>query len=139
MRNSADFVKDIITDPEVNAIIPSDKFSPYLVQRYISGVSPAHCNLLNTVLNSKLTTWRDEQEIYDFLKILIPKSKTVQYQYFGKTGEGFETKVDLDNLSKILEMPKKEIVEMLKCFPKLENNLIEDKEKILKVKSKEVK
>ena len=134
MRNSADFVRDIITNPEISPITPTDNFAPFLVQKYISGISPAHCNLINTVLNGKLGEWRDPQEIYNLLKILLPKNKEVSYRYFGKASDKKEYKVDIEALAESLELPKKEIIEMLNYFPELEKELIDEKEKILKAR-----
>jgi hypothetical protein len=136
MRNSSDFVRDIVTNPELSKISPSDHFVAYLVQKYISGISPAHCNLVNSVLNDKLWVWKDAQEIYDFLKILLPKSESVHFQYFGKPVEKTESRVDVDSLASILELPKREVLEMLKYFPELEKDLIDEKEKILKARKR---
>lgn len=134
MRNSADFVRDIITNSELSQITPSDNFVPYLVQKYLSGISPAHCNLVNSLLNGKLGSWRDQQEIYDLLKIILPKSKGVSYKYFGKASDKKEGKVDIDALAKSMELPRKEVMEMLRYFPDLEKALIDEKEKILKAR-----
>jgi hypothetical protein len=132
MKNSSDFARDILSTKNHKDISPCDHFIPYLVQKYISGASPEHCNLINTILNSRLQVWKDDQEIYDFLKCFIPKKKSSYFTYFGNKNKEKESKVDLDSLSSALEISKKEINDMIQYFPELEESFKEDKEKILK-------
>jgi hypothetical protein len=132
MKNSSDFARDILSTKNHKDISPCDHFIPYLVQKYISGASPEHCNLINTILNSRLQVWKDDQEIYDFLKCFIPKKKSSYFTYFGSKNKEKESKVDLDSLSSALEISKKEINDMIQYFPELEESFKEDKEKILK-------
>lgn len=133
MRNSSDLAKDILCDKEFSELAPCDNFVPFLIQKYISGVHPTYCNLINDTLNNKLHSWNDCQEIYDFLKCLIPK-KNCRYRYFGINHEEKETSLDLISLSSVLEISIKELKQILEMFPELEKNLKEDKEKILKLK-----
>ena len=132
MKNSSDFARDILSTKNHKDISPCDHFIPYLVQKYISGSSPEHCNLINTILNSRLSVWKDNQEIYDFLKCFIPKKKSSYFTYFGSKTKEKESKVDLDYISSALEISKKELNEMIQYFPELEESFKEDKEKILK-------
>jgi hypothetical protein len=132
MKNSSDFARDILSTKNHKDILPCDQFIPYLVQKYISGSSPEHCNLINTILNSRLSVWKDNQEIYDFLKCFIPKKKSSYFTYFGSKNKEKESKLDLDGISSALEISKKELNEMLKLFPELEESMKEDKEKLLK-------
>lgn len=134
MKTSADFTRDILTNANHSDISEGDSFVPYLVQKYISGVSPEHCNLINSILNTKLCEWNSNQEIYDFLKCFIPKRKGCYYKYFGGGLEDKPLKVDVGSIAKSLEIPTSEVVTMLKYFPQLAKNLTEDKEKILKAK-----
>jgi hypothetical protein len=132
MKNSSDFARDILSTKNHKDILPCDQFIPYLVQKYISGSSPEHCNLINTILNSRLSVWKDNQEIYDFLKCFIPKKKSSYFTYFGSKNKEKESKLDLDGISSALEISKKELNEMIKLFPELEESMKEDKEKLLK-------
>ena len=134
MRQSTDFARDIISSKELSDITPCDNFVPYLVQKYLSGASPQLCNLLNSVLNNRLLDWRDDQAIFDFLKCVLPKSKTDYFKYFGKPSDKKTTKVDVAAISDALEISKKELLEMIECFPELEETMVEQKEKILKAK-----
>jgi hypothetical protein len=132
MKNSSDFTRDILKNKELEEISSSDQFIPYLVQKYISGVSPEYCVLINNVLNTKLLVWKDPQEIYNLLKILIPKKKYINYRYFGKPANKKESKVDEETICNNLEISRRELHIMLETFPELEKELIEQKEKILK-------
>jgi hypothetical protein len=134
MKNSTDFTKDILTCKTQKNILPCDNFVPFLVQKYISGVSPEHCNLINTILNSRLLVWKDEQEIYDFLKCFIPKRNSSYFKYFGKPLKNKEYKIDFETICQALEISEKELTVMIEYFPEIEESLKEDKEKILKVK-----
>lgn len=134
MKNSTDFTKDILTCKTQKHILLCDNFVPFLVQKYISGVSPEHCSLVNTILNSRLLVWKDEQEIYDFLKCFIPKRNSSYFKYFGKSSKNKEYKIDFETICHALEIPEKELREMIEYFPEIEESLKEDKEKILKVK-----
>jgi hypothetical protein len=132
MKNSSDFARDILSSRNHKDVLPCDNFIPYLVQKYVSGASPEHCNLINTILNGKLSLWRDEQEIYDFLKCFIPKKKSAYFTYFGKKKKEKETKVEIERISSALEISQKELLELIELFPELEESMIETKEKILK-------
>jgi hypothetical protein len=134
MKNSSDLARDILSSKNHKDLAPCDNFIPYLVQKYISGASPEHCNLINTILNGKLSLWRYEQEIYDFLKCFIPKKKSAYFTYFGKKKKEKETKVEIERISSALEISQKELQELLEMFPELEDSMVEDKEKILKSK-----
>jgi hypothetical protein len=134
MKNSSDFARDILVSKDHKDILACDQFVPFLIQKYISGASPEHCNLINSILNTRLSSWRDEQEIYDFLKCIIPKKGSAFFKYFGKSVDKKETKVDIAALSASLEISKKEVTEMLEYFPDLQDSLKEDNEKILKAK-----
>jgi hypothetical protein len=80
----------------------------------------------------KLNVWCDDQEVYDFLKCFIPKKKGCYFKYFGKSSDKKPSKIDMQALAASLEIPTREALDMLKYFPQLEKNLIEEKEKILK-------
>jgi len=133
MRNSSDLAKDILCEKEFSELSPCDNFVSFLVQKYVSGVHPTYCNLVNDILNNKLHSWNDCQEIYDFLKCLIPK-KNCRYKYFAIKHEEKEIKLELNSISSCLEIPVKQLKELLEIFPELEKNIKEDKEKILKLK-----
>jgi len=132
MKNSTDFTKDIITDKEFHKINQGDNFQPYLIQKYISAISPDHCILINEILNTKLKNWKDDQEIYDFLKCIMPKAKECNIRYFKTAPEKKEYKVDLKGISESLEISMKELKEMLDYFPDLIKTMQESPETILK-------
>ena len=134
MKNPFDFVKDILTKPEFQDISPCDSFVPFLVQKGISGSSPECCNLVNNVLNTKLLEWRDNQQICDMLTILVPKKKGAGYKYYGKAAPKKEVKVDIEGISNALEISQRELKQMLEYFPELEESMVEDKEKVLKLR-----
>lgn len=139
MKIPTDFARDILKNKEYIELSPTDKFVPFLVQKYISGVSPEYCDFINDLLNSKLLTWKNEQEIYDFLKLIVPKKSNTFFKYYGSTSNPDNIK-KIDSvicyMSKTLEISKREIYENIKCFPELQKLIIEqeENEKILKTK-----
>lgn len=134
MRNSSELTKDILTNKEFNDLSPCDNFIPFLVQKYISGVHPVYCNLINEVINNKLSVWNDAQDIFDLLKCIIPKKTDCKYTYFGSKKNNKEFNIDLQSISNNLEISIKQLKEMMEYFPDLEKFFKEDKEKILKLK-----
>lgn len=133
MKKSIDFARSIINDKIQEEINSCDEWSSFLIQRYISVVSPAHCNMINTILNGKLRNWEDSQEIYHFLKCVIPKNKVYNFDYIWKKKEApVELKVDVENICKSLEISQKEFYDIAKNFPDILKDLEDSKEKILK-------
>ena len=136
MRNSSEFVKEILHNKERDFITPSDKFVPFLVRKYLSGVSPEHCMLTNMLFNPVCQDGLDEQELYDLMKMAVSKAPKASYQYFTKPPEKKGHGVDVEKLSRSLEISKQEINDMLEYFPDLIPALTEDREKILKSREK---
>lgn len=140
MRTPTDFAREILTSSEQNILETSDSFVPFLIQKYISGVSPEHCVLVNSTLNTKIANWTDNQEVFNFLKIIIPKKKKALFKYFGKKAlPTTDNKIDIDYLAENLELPVHEVKELFDIFPELCENFKEDKEKILKSSKKKSK
>jgi hypothetical protein len=137
MKIPTDFARDILKNKEYIELTPTDKFVPFLVQKYLSGVSPEYCDFINDLLNSRLTNWKNEQEIYNFLKLVVPKKSNVFFKYYGSPkSDDHAKKLDsvVTYLSNTWEISKREIYENLKSFPELEKLLVEENEKILKSK-----
>lgn len=137
MRVPIDFARDILKNKEYSELSPTDKFVPFLVQKYLSGVSPEYCDIINDLLNTKLLNWKNDQEIYNYLKLIIPKKSNAFFKYYGSSKSDDQTK-KLDSavtyLSNTWEISKREIYETLESFPELQKLLVEEKEKILKPK-----
>lgn len=136
MKKTIDFTRDILKKQEFYNLIQCDEFIPYLAQKYISGVSPQYCDFINSLLNNRLSVWKDEQEILDFLTLIIPKKSNVYFKYFKTSPLKKEdmAKIDLDYLSETLEISKRELYGMIKDFPEVAEELKEKSEKILKSK-----
>lgn len=136
MRTSLDFAKDILTDKHQQDILPCDAFVTFLIQRYISSASMTHCNLINATLNSKLKGWNDSQEIYDYLKCLIPKKAVTYLPYIWPKKEPEPpNKIDIESISDNLEISQKELKNLFEIFPELSENYTDDAEKILKARN----
>lgn len=137
MKIPTDFARDILKNKEHVQLTPTDKFVPFLIQKYLSGVSPEYCDFINDLLNHKLTNWKDEQEIYDFLKLIVPKKTNTFFKYYGASTPAENIKkMDsvISYISNTMEISKREIYEIIKMFPELQKSLIEEDEKILKLK-----
>lgn len=139
MKIPTDFARDILKNKDFVELSPTDKFVPFLVQKYLSGVSPEYCDFINDLLNPKLSTWKNEQEIYDFLKLIVPKKTNTFFKYYGSASHAENIKkldVSISYASKTLEISKREIYEIMQSFPEIQKLIIEqgENEKILKTR-----
>lgn len=136
MNNSSDFAKDILSDKQLKTISIGDDFSSFLVQKYISNLSPQFCALVNSTTNGNIGQIANKQIIYDLLKILTPKKDVKFFPFFkkGKTEHQKLESVDFDKLSETLEMSKRELKDIFENFPDIREEFVEKRETILKTK-----
>jgi len=133
MKKPIDFARSILNNKTQEEILPCDDFLPFLIQRYISIASPAHCVLINDILNVKAKNWNDHQEIYNYLKCIIPKQNIRYFQYIWKKKELDNIDdIDVSTIAESLEMSKREVIEYFKMFPELKEEYKNTHEKILK-------
>jgi hypothetical protein len=131
MKNPLEFAREILTEKEQHPILPCDSFVKFLIQRYLSTASMTHCNLINSTLNMKLKGWDDDQEIYNFLKCLIPKVKSAYMPYIWQKKEYKDPPFDIGLVAENLEISKRELEDLIDIFPDLVDNYTETSEKIL--------
>lgn len=132
MRKSIDLARSIVNNKTQEDLLPCDEFVPFLVQRYISTVSPLHCNLINDILNTKMKNWTNSQEIFHYLKCIIPKKNVYNFNYIWKSFPKETYEIPIESICENLEMSRKEFTDILDIFPEIGETFKESKERILK-------
>jgi len=100
-----EYIKDITTYKKGN--LPLDDYIPYLINRWLSFITPQICGAINESVNS-LGNF-DKLQHYKLLLRLYPKSKVPFISYVKKVKEE-KTKEDnkIDMLASNMEMSKRE-------------------------------
>lgn len=133
MKSIFDVLKDITHLKPTYQLTPSDEFAPYMVQRWLSFIHPTFCNLINSVYNDKINAFSDNQQLYDFLKCIIPKKTINKINYIKKAKNVEDSKHEgiIEELANSLELPKREVRTMISLFPEIALELKES-DRILK-------
>lgn len=100
-----DYIKDITTFKKGN--LPLEEYIPFLINRWLSFVTPQICSAINESVNSLGNI--DKQLHYKLLLKLYPKSKQPYIKYVKKVKEE-KTKEDerADMLASNMEISKRE-------------------------------
>lgn len=100
-----EYIKDITTYKK--GTMPLDEYIPYLINRWLSFVTPQICSAINESVNSLGNI--DKQLHYKLLLKLYPKSKVPFISYVKKVKEE-KTKEDerVDMLAANMEMSRRE-------------------------------
>jgi hypothetical protein len=105
-----DYIKDITTYKKGN--LPLDSYIPFLINRWLSFISPQICGAINESVNS-LGNIEKEQH-YKLLLKLYPKSKVPFIQYVKKVKEEKTEKDDrVSLLASNMEMSEREAKQLL--------------------------
>lgn len=106
-------------------LLPSDEFSPYMIQRYLSMISPEYNELINIAFNDKVIESLDRQMLYDFLKCLIPKKNCGRIKYIKRTDYDKKSEENevCSQIAKSMELSKREVKMMLDIIPDLFKNM----------------
>lgn len=105
-----DYIKDITTYKKGN--LPLEGYIPFLINRWLSFVSPQICGAINESVNNLGNI--DKEQHYKLLLKLYPKSKVPFIQYIKKVKEE-KTKEDdkTSLLASNMEMSQREIRQYL--------------------------
>lgn len=105
-----EYIKDICCYKKGN--LPLEDYSLFLINRWLSFVSPQICSAINESVNTLGNI--DKQHHYKLLLKLYPKSKIPFIKYVKKVKEE-KTKEDdrVDVLASNMEMSKREIKQLL--------------------------
>ena len=106
-----DYLKDIVVSKKGD--MPLEGYAPFLVNRWLSFISPSSCVAINESVNSLGNIDKDIH--YKLLVTCFPKHKYMsKINYIKKVKPEKEDKDDkIVILSKTLELSQKEIEEML--------------------------
>lgn len=101
-----EYIKDLTVYKKGN--LPLDEYIPYLINRWLSFVSPSACNAINESVNSLGNM--DKQQHYKLLLKLYPKSKQIPFIKYVKKVKEEKSKED-DNIALLasnMEMSRRE-------------------------------
>lgn len=111
-----EYIKDITTYKKGN--LPLDEYIPFLINRWLSFVTPSICNAINESVNS-LGNFNKEQH-YKLLLKLYPKTKIPFIQYIKKIKEDKNKENDnIPILASTMEMSVRETKQLLELKEQL--------------------
>lgn len=113
-----DYLKAITVNKDSN--LPLDEYSPFLMNRWISFMSPSISNLINDTLNQLGNI--DKETHYRLMLTLIPKSKYFKkIQYIKKGKKSDDEEIDyIKKYASYHEMSMREVKIMSDMKEKLE-------------------
>lgn len=134
MKNVFQIVDDIVFKaPAPYKLGASDEFNPYMVQRWISMESPESCDMVNLLYNRRQTGFADNQMVHDYLRLVLPKRSRHKISYLKKEKITEKSKNDaaITLAASVLEISKKEVMELVKLRPDMLESYAEDKSKVM--------
>lgn len=106
-----------------------DDFSQMMILKWLSFASPLYCSLLNDIVNTKYQSFTgDNQMLFDYLRVILPKKKLGKINYIKKQpapAVNDTTNNLIHSLSSGLQISKREAKELMDSFPELQKNYIE--------------
>ena len=109
-----EYVKDITTYKKGD--LPLDDYIPYLINRWLSFVSPSVCGAINESVNSLGNISKEHH--YKLLLKLYPKSKQIPFIKYVKKVKEEKTKEDerVALLAKNIQLSQREIKKLFNCL-----------------------
>lgn len=132
MKTTFEHISNIINKKEDYLIKDGDEFSPYMIQRWISMISPEMAYVVNELTNSISPAMQDKQMWHDYFLTVIPKIGYKKISYIKKPKS--TPPKDVVDLARRLEISCREAQELINLDASI---LISDKSvEVLKKKSK---
>lgn len=128
MKNTFEHINNLINKKEQYTITSDDDFVPYMIQRWISMVSPQVAFVLNETSNSQFSALTDKQMWHDYFLTVIPRLGYKKIKYLKK--EKQEVSKDISEFASKNEISIREAKEIL--------DILGDKNTIKKDKTVEV-
>jgi len=128
LRNDSTYpmktVFELLTDIHYNkpdyALSKSDQFSAYMICRWISMVSPEYCVVINEIYNKKWDAFMDDQMIFDYLKLVLPKRKIYGTKYIKRSKPVTSKKTDdaiIKHIATMWQRTTDEVKNILQFYP----------------------
>lgn len=135
MKTVFDLIKEICASKKPYTLEADDQFSPFVVQRGLSMISPQALDLLNGTTNI-LYKGLDDQQMMDLLKMLVPRS-VGYHKWITKTDKEDPVKKakrvnKIKEVAQLLERSEKSIKMMIKLDPDFLSQFEEEKSSIRK-------
>lgn len=131
MKSIFEHIDNIINLKIPYTIIEGEEFSPYILQRWISMISPEICNFINETSNSQYSVISDKQKFHDYLLSVIPKIGRKKIQYIKKEKQNSleQNKEDIiKEYAKRLEISYRELKSILELDPNFLSNRFNNKQ-----------
>lgn len=125
MKTIFEHIDNLVTYKQDYTMSAGEAFSPYLIQRWISMISPNICNFINETSNSQFNSILESQEFHDYILSTIPKLKKTKIKYIKKSKD-IKDYEDLKSHASYLKMSIAELKELLKIDP----DFIEDQKDV---------
>lgn len=116
MKTIFDYIGNITNGKKLEELDASSSFSPFMLQRWLSMISPEICYFLNEKLNGLHIT--DKQVIYDYMVLMFPKIGNKKIKYLKKSSAVDDS--DIEESAKRLQISKREFLEYKKIYPEFE-------------------
>ena len=111
MKNTFDIIDNIINKKEQYSISPDDDFVPYMIQRWISMISPEMAYVINETSNTHFAAMQDKQMWNDYFLTTIPKIGRKKIKYLKKDKPKHSQ--DIKDLAQMMEISCRELCELL--------------------------
>lgn len=116
MKTIFDHIDNVVTNKRDYTLSTGESFPPYLIQRWVSMISPTICNFINETSNSQyMALSDDEQYFHDYMVAVIPKIRKSRIKYIKKPKS--ESDEDLKREATYLKMSVSELKEILEFDP----------------------
>lgn len=140
MKNLSDIISDLNYHKPNYKLQSNDAFNAYMINRWLSMISPSYCNLINETYNRLYNAFDNNQQRYDFLKTILPKKFVKFPKYIKKTEKVKESKNSdlIDQIAKTHEISKREVEEIIKNMDvkELKKEYLDDSLKVYQKKEK---
>lgn len=111
MKTIFEFLNNITYDKEKIELRDGDDFSPYMIQRWLSMVSPEVAFILNETFNTYHKGLPDKQAWNDALIAIIPRMNKGRIKYLKKDKKNHSE--DVKDLARRLEISQREAKQMV--------------------------
>lgn len=116
MKTIFDYIGNITNSKKLEELDASSSFSAFMLQRWLSMISPEICYFLNEKLNGLRIT--DKQVMYDYMVLVFPKIGNKKIKYLKKSSTVDDS--DIEAAAKRLQISKREFLEYKKIYPEFE-------------------
>jgi hypothetical protein len=117
MKTQFEHIYNIINKKDDCQLVVGEDFVPYMVQRWISMISPEMAFVMNETSNAISPAMQDKQMWLDYFLTVVPKIGYKKISYLKKPKSA--PNQDVSDLASLLQISCREAKEMIELDPKL--------------------